>query len=333
MRIVGFFVLFFLFLLISGWSILAMYYLLPPDYILRYITVGIFIFIAFFTIFSLFYKKWRQQALSAYLFVFISILVLYFSLSPSNKHHWQTDVEKLPYAAINGDLITVYNIRSFEYQSENEYSPAYYDKTFNLQELEGVDVIASYWMGDAIAHIFLSFAFSGGNHLAVSIEARKEKTEEYSTLKGFFRQYELCYIVADENDIIRLRTNYRKNPPEEVYLYRAKAPLENGQRLFLEYIHKINNLYNHPEFYNALTTNCTTNIWLNTHVNPDHLPLDWKILVSGYLPEYLYENNKLETYGLFFPDLKKRSKINDAAQNSSGVSDFSYLIREQKVYE
>ena len=117
-----------------------------------------------------------------------------------------------------------------------------------------------------------------GDHLAVSIETRKEKGEGYSTIKGFFRQYELYYVVADERDVIRLRTNYRQDPPEDVYVYRMQGPIENGRRVFLEYMRKINGSATQPEFYNTLTSNCTTEIWYNTLVNADHLPFSWKIV-------------------------------------------------------
>lgn len=259
---------------------------------------------------------------------FIGASIWFFTLTPSNTRQWQSDVAVLSYVTVQNNLVTVHNIRNYDYHSENDYTVRYYDKTFDLQAFEGVDIIASYWMGPKIAHVFLSFAFKDGNHLAISIETRKEKGEEYSTLQGFFRQYELYYVVADERDVIRLRTNYRQNPPERVYLYRLKGSVENGRRLFLEYAHQINSLYRKPEFYNTLTTNCTTNIWANSLVNSTHLPFDWKILVSGYVPEYLYENNRLETYGLSFTALQQRAHINAHAQAADQDINFSVRIRE-----
>ena len=125
---------------------------------------------------------------------------------------------------MNGDLVTIHNIRNFDYRTETDFTPRYYDKTFDLRQLDSVDVIASYWMGDAIAHIFLSFGFAGKDFLAISIETRRERHESYSTVAGFFKQYELYYVVADERDLIGLRTNYRKDPPEDVYLYRTTRP-------------------------------------------------------------------------------------------------------------
>ena len=187
--------------------------------------------------------------------------------------------------------------------------------------------MTSYWTGPAIAHVFVSFGFTGDDYLAISIEVRKPKGEGYSTLKGFFRQYELVYVAADERDIIRLRTNYRHDPPEDVYIYRVKSSPEAERRLFLEYMHRMNALRTQPEFYNTLTTNCTTNIWMNTHVNSGRVPLSWKILASGYVPEYLYELGRLETTGLSFPELQQRAHVNARAQAADGAADFSRRIR------
>ena len=233
----------------------------------------------------------------------------------------------LPYATLDGDLVTVHNIRNFDYRSETDFTPAYYDKTFDLSKLQAVDLVAVYWMGPDIAHIFVSFGFGDGDHVAVSIETRKEVGEGYSTLKGFFKQYELFYVVADERDVIRVRTNYRKDPPEDVYVYRVHGPSENGRRLFLAYIQKINGLKDEPEFYNTLITNCTTNIWLHTRVNPGHLPLSWKLFLSGHVPACAYDAGKLDT-SLPFPELQRRSLVNARARAADRAEDFSHRIRE-----
>ena len=227
---------------------------------------------------------------------------------------------------LDGELATVRNIRNFDYRSETDFTPRYYDRTFDLRKLESVDLFAVYWMGPHIAHTILSFGFEGGEHLAVSIETRKEKNESYSALGGFFRQYELFYVVADERDVIRLRTNYRKDPPEDVYLYRLHGPAENGRRLLREYLHKINALRSEPEFYNTLTANCTGNIWLHSRVNPGHLPFSWKLLASGHVPEYLHQAGKLDPR-VSFEELARASHINARARAADQAPDFSRRIR------
>jgi len=133
--------------------------------------------------------------------------------------------------------------------------------------------------------------------------------------------------VADERDVIRLRTNYRRDPPEDVYVYRTNSSIEAKRRLFLEYMRMLNALQTQPEFYNTLTTNCTTGIWMNSRINPGSVPLSWKILASGYVPEYLYEQGRLEATGLSFPELQERTHVNARAQAADKAADFSRRIR------
>lgn len=272
------------------------------------------------------FERWRKRLCLAYLTVFAGVLLWWLSISPSNDRPWQTDAAKLAYATFAGDSITVHNIRNFDYRSEFDYQPAYYDKTFDLNTLQGVDLFAVYWMGPAIAHTIISFDFGANDHLAISIEARKELNEGYSTIKGFFRQYELVYFVADERDVIRLRTNYRKNPPEQVYLYRLQGSIEDGKRVFLAYMNKINELNQNPAFYNTLLDNCTTAIWFLARINPNHVPFSWKVLLSGYLPEYLYEHQRLDT-NIPFAELHRQAHINRLAEAADQSADFSRRIR------
>jgi hypothetical protein len=312
----------------GAWGVLAICYAGPQNAALRSGLVAVLTIATLVALFGLALRRWRWRACAASLIVFAALHVWWHTIAASNERDWQTDVAVLPHAAVQDDIVTVHNIRNFAYRSETDYTPAYYDKRFDLRQLEGVDMVAVYWMGPNIAHVFLSFAFLSGDHLAISIETRKEKGEDYSTLKGFFRQYELYYVVADERDVIRLRTNYRKAPPEDVYVYRMSGPIENARRLFLEYITNMNELKDRPEFYDTLTTNCTTNIWLNSRVNSAHLPFSWKILASGHVPEFLYEHGRLESGGLPFAELQRRAHINARAHAADQAADFSQRIRD-----
>jgi hypothetical protein len=311
----------------TGWAVLAVYFGDSHGSLVQTGIAAVFGLFGLVTLAGLSFARWRKRLLVAYTMLFAAIVCWWLlAIQPSNDRQWQPDLAQLPYATVNGDTVTVHNIRNVDYRSEFDFSPAYYSKTFDLNKLEGVDLFAVYWMGPAIAHTIMSFNFGDKDYLAVSIEARKESNEGYSTIKGFFRQYELTYIVADERDVIRLRTNYRKNPQEDVYLYRLKAPKENVRRLFIEYMGKINKLNVKPAFYNTLLDNCTTAIWFHTRVNPGHLPFSWKILLSGYLPEYIYESNGLTTR-LPFEELRRQAHINPVAQAADQAPDFSQRIR------
>jgi hypothetical protein len=312
---------------VSVWGALVLAFAGPGNDLIRGAAVFAFCLISAGGLIALFVRRWRRQALGVLAVLWAGLIVLWTSIEPTNQRDWQPDVAVLPYADISGDQVTVHNIRNFDYRSETDYTVAYYDKTFDLRQLRSVDIVTSYWMGPAIAHVFVSFGFAGDDYLAVSIEVRKSKGKEYSTLKGFFRQYELIYVVADERDVIRLRTNYRRDPPEDVYIYRVKGTPEAARRLFVQYIEQINALKAQPEFYNTLTTNCTTNIWTNAHVNPGRVPMSWKIVVSGYVPEYLYEQKRLDDMGLSFPELRRHAHANERAQAADAAADFSRRIR------
>ena len=310
----------------GAWGVLALWYFDDANAVLRGALAITYALITGTALVALASGRWRWRALAVFAVSLVVLLVCWFRLSPTNERNWQPETAVLPYATIHGDQVTVHNIRNFDYRTENDFTVGYYDKTFDLRQLDSVDLIAVYWMGPQIAHIFLSFGFAGRDHLAISIEARKPAGEGFSTLKGFFRQYELYYVVADERDVIRVRTNYRLNPPEQAHLYRLHGDPADARRLFVAYLEHINALRERPEFYNSLTTNCTTNIWLLARVNPDHPPFSWKILVSGYLPEYLYQMGRLDS-SLPFAELQRRSLINSRARAADQAADFSQRIR------
>ncbi len=258
--------------------------------------------------------------------VSVAVLLAWWStIEARNDRVWQRDVSMLPSAEIDGDVVTLRNIRNFSYRSEADYTPRWDEMTVDLRQLDTLDLIAVYWMGDAIAHTILSFGFAG-QQIAISIETRKEQGETYSTLAGLFRQYELYYVVGDERDLIGLRTSHR-SPPEDVYLYRVDVSRDNIRRLFLEYLAKINALHERPEFYNTATTNCTTNIVMHVRTFQENVPLSWKMLLSGYFPDLLYERGRLDQ-SLPYDALRQQSLINERARAADGADDFSYRIRE-----
>jgi hypothetical protein len=310
---------------VTVWGSLAISYRAPFGDLGRQASAMVFAVLGIAGIIGLFARRARRATV-AFLVVLALVLVWWSRIAPRNDRDWQPEVAVLAWADVHGNQVTIHNIRNFDYRTETDFTPRYYDKTFDLTTLDSADIIATYWMGDAIAHMMVSFGFGGRDYVTFSIETRKERSESYSTLAGFFKEYELYYVVADERDLIRVRTNYRKDPPEDVYLYRVNAPADNVRRLFLSYIDKINALKDHPEFYNTLTTNCTTNIWMHSKVNREHVPLSWKILVSGYVPQYLYETGRLDTR-LPFDELRRRARNNAAAQAADDAPDFSRRIR------
>ena len=304
------------------WSAGALYYapLLPQAWRApAAVTFALLIALAF-----LFLARRGRTALVTVV-AFVLLVGLFFRIPASNDRDWQPEVANLPYATINGDLITIHNIRNFAYRTETDFDPRWDTRTYDLSKLDSADVIAVYWAGKAIAHVMVSFGFAGKDYLAVSIETRKEKGESYSTLAGFFRQYELYYVVADERDVIGVRTTYRQ-PQEDVYVYRTNAPVENIRRVFLDYIKSINDLRERASYYNTLTTNCTTSILFHTRMNPGSPPISWKVLLSGYVPDYLYDLGRIDT-SRPFAELEKLSLVNARAHAADRDPAFSQRIR------
>jgi len=309
--------------LMTVWAAGAIYYSPIANETVRTVLAVAFVLATILT-FAL--TRHRGRAVIGYFLVFVVIVSLWLQIRASNDREWQPEVAMTPYATINGDRITIHNVRNFNYRTETDFAPHWETRSYDLSKLDSADLIAVYWAGKPIAHIMLSFGFSGKDYLAVSIETRKEKGEAYSTLAGFFRQYELYYVVADERDLIRVRSNYRK-PQEQVYIYRVKGSLTNLRRVFLDYIRSINELREQPRFYNTLTTNCTTSIWLHARMNPEAPPLSWKILLSGYVPDYLYDLHRLDT-SRPFAELEKLSLVNERAHAADQDPAFSQRIRE-----
>jgi Domain of unknown function (DUF4105) len=329
-RLLGMLALVLLGVLLTGiaiWGVLALAYFEPLPQPLRLLLAALFAITGLATLGALLLPRWRWPAVLSFLGLFALLVTCWFQIAPSNERQWRPEVAVLPYATIDGNLITVHNIRNFDYRTETDFTPAYYDRTFDSSKLDSVDLFAIYWMGPAIAHGIISFGFSDGQHLAVSIEARSSLGEGYSTIKGFFRQYELHYVVADERDVIRLRTNYRHDPVENAYLFQLAGTPADEHRLFMNYIAKINSLKEHPEFYNTLTDNCITGIWQNAKGNAERPSFSWKLLLSGYAPEYLYERGRLDS-SIPFEELRKRGHINERAHAADKAADFSQKIRE-----
>lgn len=260
---------------------------------------------------------------------FLLVLAWWLTLQPSNTRHWRPDVARTGWAEIEGDAVTLHELRCCDYRTETDYTPRWETRTVRLSQLTGFDVATIRWGSPWIAHVIVSFRFGDTTPICFSIETRMEAGETYSALAGFYRRYELIYVVADERDVLRLRTNYRPGAHgqgEDVYLYRTTASPAQSRSRFLEYLHALDALHDHPRWYNAVTANCLTSI--RTQSDRAHRNRwDWRLLLNGQMDRLLYERGDLVTGGLSFPDLKTRSLINPAARAAGDSPDFSTLIR------
>jgi len=303
----------------------ATYFINLPNTQLAPIAAGIFAIII--PIIFFFLPK-RNIALLFILLLYATVIIGWNNMQPSNDHHWLPSVAKLPYTVSKGNMLDIYNIRNFDYQTEHDFSKNYYHKSYNLDELESMDFLLSYWGGGkVVAHTILSFGFKNGDYLAVSAETRVEEGEPQELIRGFFNQYEMIYILADERDIIRLRTNFRKDEPEEVFLYPTTLNKKNVRQIFEVIIARVNKLYQQPEFYNTLTQNCFTTLRADVaKIAPPKSRFDWRILANGYADQMLYENGNIDT-DLSFSEAKKYFHINQYVSANNSPINFSLKIR------
>jgi len=253
-----------------------------------------------------------------------AVVALWSCIPPSNDRDWQPDVSRLASAEFAGPRVTIRNVRNCEYRSETDFDVRYEDRAVDLDRIRTLDLFIVYWSSPAICHTMLSFGFDDGQYLCLSVEARKERGEGYSAVKGFFRQYELIYILADERDLVRLRTNFRG---EQVYLYRLRTDPVEVRAVFLDTLGRINELRDRAEWYNALTHNCTSNLRDRTAPFARKKIWSWKFVLNGYMDELVYERGAIDQT-LPFAELKRRSLVNEKARAAAADERFSARIRE-----
>ena len=258
------------------------------------------------------------------------VLIWWFSLRPTNQADWRSDVARTAWVTIDGDRISIHNFRNCNYRTETSFTDCWADKTVYFSQLRGADFFFTNWGPRWIGHPIVSFQFGDNDHVAFSIEARYKAGQSYSAILGFFRQYELIFLTADERDVIRLRTNYRKG--EEVRLYRTTASPDTAKRIFLSYVDYLNQLHDHPEWYNALTKNCTTTLDRQIAADvPNPQAWSYQLILNGSLDGLLYSRGRLVTGGLPFEVLREREHINKAAHAANESPYFSALIRLGRI--
>jgi hypothetical protein len=263
-------------------------------------------------------------AFGVYAVALAGVLGWWFSLRPSHDRPWAEDVARLLRGEVHGSTVTLHNLRNFRWHGPASCEPRWESRRYDLDALTSVDVALSYWMGPAIAHTLVCFGFADGEHVAFSIEIRKKQGEKFSAIGGLFRQFEASLVAADERDILGVRTN---NRGEDVYLYRVAMPQPAMRSLFLAYVDKAAELERSPRFYNTVTANCTTVVYEMVRRIIDGLPLDYRLLVSGHLPDYLLKVEGLVP-GHTLESLRAAGRITDRALAAGDAADFSARIRQ-----
>jgi len=305
--------------LVLIWGTLAIYYSNLPWPWLRLLLAATF---AAFGVWAVWVSH-RPPMRWAFAALFLVVCVWWAAIPPSNQRDWRPEVAVTPRAIITGDRVRIMNVRDFDYRDRDNFTVRYVERDVSLSHLTGVDFYVSFWMAGPVGHTFLSFTFDNAPPVSISIETRPEVGQGYSPIASLFKQYELIYIVGEERDLVRVRTNYRD---EEVFLYHLRVSPEAARRLFLVYLERINELHAQAEWYHLLSDNCTINIVRYANRVGRSGGFDIRHLLNGWIDRYFYSTGLVNT-SMPFEELRRRSNITEASRGAGSGEDYWQRIR------
>ena len=308
--------------LLMAWAGLAIYYSNLPWAWTRLALAAAFVGLAVWAL----WVRPRPRLRWAFAGALATVVVWWVCIPPSHDRPWRREVAVLPRAVIDGDRVRLSGYRNFTYRSRDDFDVRYEQREVSLEHLVAVDLFVSYWKPGPVAHTFVSFGFNDGSPpVSISIECRPEDGEAFDPLTSMFKQFELIYVVGDERDLVRVRTDHRG---EQVFLYRTRMSPEVARRLFRIYLDHINELADSPEWYHLLRNNCTLNIirYARSAAGVGRGRFDYRYLFNGLIDRYMYGAGAVDT-NLEFDELRRRSQINDAARAAGNAEDFSARIR------
>lgn len=311
-----------LIVLCGAWGVLALSYRAPGGLLVKGLLVGLWV-VLMIVVAVLIWRGRVALAVLVHASAFGALLLWWMQLAPSNDRIWAADVAETLTGTVDGNRVTLHNVRNFEWRSNTDFTPRWETRRYDLDHLASVDMILSYWSSASIAHMIVSFGFDDGEHVAFSVEIRREQDEAFSEIGGFFKQFELGIIAADESDVIAVRTNVRG---EDGYLYRIQMPAAARRSLLLAYLAEANDIAARPRFYHTISANCTTLVFHMLKHIVGHLPLDYRLLMTGYLPEYVYKVGGLDRRQSL-AELTRRGHITERAREAGNGRDFSAAIR------
>ena len=309
---------------ISAWSVLALWFRLPAPEALRAIVATLFVILGLATIVALFMRRSRGfTALAIFAIAFIGLLAWWSTIKPPLGGDWAPDVARQTTGTVAGDILTLSDVRDFDWRTDSDFTEKWSKRSYDLSKLKTLDLFLAYWAGPEMAHVIMSFGFEDGEHLAWSVEVRRGRKSEFSPIADAFKSHTLVYLATTERDSVRLRSNVRG---EDVRLYRLKTPPERARALLLEYVSQSTALAEQPKFYNSITANCATVVFKLVRAAGGTFPLDWRLVVNGFLPGYLYDHGAVVTT-MPLSELMERARISEKARAADASPDFSQAIR------
>ena len=307
---------------LSAWSALALWFRLPAPEETRAVAAAVAVATGLLTAVALFTPR-RWIALGGFALAFAGLVLWWSTIRPPADGDWAPDVARQSTGTLDGDILTLSDVRDFDWRSDSDFSERWDRRSYNLAKLKTLDLYLAYWAGPEMAHLIMSFGFEGGEKLAWSVEIRREKNGEFSPVADAFKSNTLVYLATTERDSVRLRSNVRG---EDVRLYRLRASPEAVRTVLLQYVAEANALAAEPQFYNSLTTNCTTAVVKLIRAAGGTLPFDWRLIVNGFLPGYLYDRGAVVTT-IPLSELMALARIDERARAADQSPEFSRLIR------
>ena len=321
------YILVFLFMLGIGfatlWGTMALWFRLPAPDVVRMAACGAFALFGLAVLLAQFGAR-RVGALGLFVPVFAALLIWWNTITPPADRNWAPDVARQVTGQFDGDVLTLTNLREFSWRSNDDFDPTWTTRNYDMTQLQSVDMFLSYWAGPEIAHFIVSFGFADDQHLAWSVEVRREIGGGFSPIADFFKTNTLVIVAAAEQDVVGVRSNVRG---EDVQLFRLRTAPETAEALLREYVRDANALAAQPQFYNSLFTNCTTVVLKMMTAIGNGLPLDWRLVANGYLPDYAYDHGSLDTR-LTLDELRDLGRIAPRAKVAGLNPTYSAAIRK-----
>lgn len=307
----------------AAWAMLALWYQAPGNQTAKALFAASWMAFGI-CMMAMIWQGRTAGAVLGFAAAFALLLIWWNRLKPTHDRPWADDVAQMTSGIVEGNIVRLRNVRNFAWRSNTDYTQRWESRVYDLQQLRSADMIMSHWRGPAIAHMLMSFGFEDGQYVVFSVEVRRLKTGTYSELGGFFKQFELIILAAEERDVIKVRTNVRG---EDAYLYRLRLPAAALRALFLGYVHEANSVMRAPRFYNTITANCTTLVYHMMRRIVGYLPLDYRLLLDGYLPSYAYQMGGLDDR-FTLEELRALGHISERARQSGDSDSFSADIRQ-----
>jgi hypothetical protein len=307
---------------LTAWAALALWFRLPGPEWARAAAAGVFVIIGIATVLAL-CRRGRWVGLLVYALAFGGVVVWWGTIAPPANGDWAPDVARQTMGTLDGDILTLSDVRDFDWRSDDDFTERWSKRSYDLSRLKTLDLFLAYWGGPEMAHVIMSFGFEDGDHLAWSVEVRRERNSQFSPIADAFKSHTLVYLATTERDSVRLRSNVRG---EDVRLYRLNTPPEQARVLLTQYVLEATALAEQPKFYNSITANCATVVFKIMRAAGGMFPFDWRLVVNGFLPGYLYDHRVVVTT-MPLSELMERARINAQAKAADQSPEFSRLIR------